>query len=79
MMMITQNAPSVYVLVTIPVKYLTTFWESVDLPLINYELELDWSWWIGCEACVLVPHNNLTGVISMITNTRLYVAVAILS
>ena len=41
MMIVTQNAPSVYVLVTIPVKYLTTFWESVDLPLINYELELD--------------------------------------
>ena len=41
MMMVTQNASSVYVLVTIPVKYRTTFWESVDLPLINYELELD--------------------------------------
>lgn len=77
MMMVTQDVPSVYVLVTIPMYYLTTFWESVDLPLINYELELDWSWW---KACVLVPHhNNLTGVIRMITNTKRYIAVATLS
>lgn len=77
MMMVTQDVPSVYVLVTIIMYYLTTFWESVDLPLINYELELDWSWW---KACVLVPHhNNLTGVIRMITNTKRYIAVATLS
>ena len=37
MMIVTQNVPSVYVLVTIPMKYLTTFWESVDLTLINYD------------------------------------------
>ena len=40
-MLVTQNVPSIYVLVTIPMKYLTAFWESVDLFLINYELELD--------------------------------------
>ena len=30
--------------VTVPVKYLSSFWRSLDLPLINYEVEFDLLW-----------------------------------
>ena len=32
--------PALNVGVTIPLKYLSNFWRSFDLPLINYEIEL---------------------------------------
>ena len=30
--------------VVVPLKHLSNFWKSLDLPLINYEIELDLSW-----------------------------------
>ena len=30
--------------VVFPLEYLSNFWISLDLPLINPEIELDWSW-----------------------------------
>ena len=30
--------------VVVPLKYLSNFWRSLDLPLINCEIELDLSW-----------------------------------
>ena len=30
--------------VFVPLKYLSIFWRSLDLPLINCETELDLSW-----------------------------------
>ena len=30
--------------VVVPLKYLSNFWRSLDLPLISYEIELDLSW-----------------------------------
>ena len=30
--------------VAVPLKYLSNFWSSLDLPLINCEIELDLSW-----------------------------------
>ena len=33
----------------VPCKYLSNFWRSLDLPLINYEIELDLSWSEDCE------------------------------
>ena len=30
--------------VVVPLKYLGNFWRSLDLPLINFEIELDLSW-----------------------------------
>ena len=30
--------------VVVPLKYLSNFWRSLDLPLISCEIELDLSW-----------------------------------
>ena len=30
--------------VVVPLKYLSNFWRSLDLPLINCEIEIDLSW-----------------------------------
>ena len=35
----------------IPLKYLSNFWRSLDLPLNNYEIELDLSWSKECIIC----------------------------
>ena len=39
-----ENVPSSKIEVTIPLKYLSNFWRSLDLPLINCEVEHDLSW-----------------------------------
>ena len=69
--------PTLNVEVTIPLKYLSNFWRSLDLPLINCEIELDLSW---TKDCVLIEQNdNITGVNFVITSTKLYVPVVTLS
>ena len=61
--------PSLNVEVTIPLKYSSNFWRSLDLPLINCEVELA----LSCKTdSLLIEHNiNITGVIFMITSTKL--------
>ena len=60
-----------------PLKYLWNFWRSLDLPLINCEIELDLSW---TKESVLIEHNNnIAGVNFMITSTKIYVSVVTLS
>ena len=69
-------APTLNVEVTIPLKYFSNFWRSLDLPLINCEIELDLSW---TKDCVLIKqNNNITGLNLLITSTKLYVPVATL-
>ena len=70
------NRPTVPTLnaeITIPLKYLCNFWRSLDLPLINCEIEFD----LSCtKDCVLIKqNNNITGVSFVITSTKLYVPV----
>ena len=61
----------------VPLKYLRYFWRSFDLPLINCEIELELKW---TENCVLIEKDdNITGVSSTITTTKLYVPVVSLS
>ena len=63
--------------VTIPLKYLSIFWRSLDWPLINCETELHLSW---TNDCVLIEqNNNIADVNFVITNTKFYVPVATLS
>ena len=68
--------PIVNVEITNPLKCFSNFWRSLDLPLINCELELDLSW---IKDCVLLKHNYLTGVNFMINSTKVYVPVVTLS
>ena len=69
--------PTLNVKVTIPLKYLINFSRFLDLPLINYETELDLSW---TKDYLLIEHNNnIIGVNLMITSTKRYVLVVTLS
>ena len=70
------NWATLNVEVTIPLKYLSNFWRFLDLPLIKCEVELDLPW---AKNCVLIEHINTAGVKFMITCTKLYVPVVILS
>ena len=69
--------PTLNVEVTIPLKYLSSFWRFLDLPLINCETKIDLTWKTYC--ILLEHHNNITGVNFMITSTKLYVPVVTVS
>ena len=74
--------------IAVPLKYLSNFWRTLDMPLINCEAYLTLTW---SETCVLtnkatrndVPGvdtiNNPTGATFKIKNTKLYVPVVTLS
>ena len=65
--------PTLNVKVTIPLKNLSNFWRSLDLTLMNCELELTVSY---SKNSVLVEHyNKITGVDFVITSTKRYVSV----
>ena len=61
----------------VPLKYLSNFWRTQEMPLINYEVELI----LNCSAdcviiCTDVSNQNLT---FKTTQTNLYVPVVTLS
>ena len=61
----------------VPLKYLSNFWRTLEMPLINCEIELilDWS-----ANCVIISTNNANQVPTFtITETNLYVPVVTLS
>ena len=78
--------------VVIPLKHLSNFWRSLNIPLINCEVELILTWF---KNCVLIdklirdadyeanPHvseiNNPENAIFQITDTKLHVPVVTLS
>ena len=74
--------------VVIPLKYLSNFWRSLNIPLINCELELISTWPKNCiladmtkrdaegdNPAIIAP----TGLEFKITDTKLYVPVVSLS
>ena len=48
--------------VTIPLKYVSNFWRSLDLPLRNCEVELGLSWTKECNFNLIAHDNNKTRV-----------------
>ena len=76
----------------VPLKHLSNFWETLDIPLINCEINLILTW---SENCVITSKetrdadpnadsvvravNNPTNVTFKITDTKLYVPVVTLS
>ena len=76
-----------------PLKYLSNFWRTLDIPLINYEVSLDLSWFENCVITSLekrlvtaeqgdnpvVYDDSPTGAAFNITETKLYDPVVILS
>ena len=63
--------------IMVPLKYLSNFWRTLEMPLINCEVNLILTW---SANCVIVSTNVANqGAIFTITETKLYVPVVILS
>ena len=60
--------------IMVPLKYLSNFWRSFEMPLINCENNLILGW---SDKCVL--SNDTKETTFAITNTKLYVPVVTLS
>ena len=61
----------------VPLKYLSNFWKTLEMPLINCEVNLILTW---SSTCVLIATNVQTqNATFAITDTKLYVPVVTLS
>ena len=72
--------------VAVPLKHLSNFWRSLDIPLINGEVELIFTWTKNCvladmtvdadaDPAIVAP----SGATFKITDTKLYIPVITLS
>ena len=59
--------------IALPLKYLSNFWRSLELSLINFKVELSLKWY---ERCLLTVVNT---AIFKITDAKLYVPIVTLS
>ena len=62
--------------IAVPLKYLSNFWRSLEMPLINCKVELSLKW---IENCVLTTAANANKAIFKITDAKLYVPIVTLS
>ena len=61
----------------VPLKYLSNFWKTLEMPLINYETTLHLSW---SEKCAIVATDVADQAATFsITDTKFYVPVLTLS
>ena len=73
----TEDDGTKYVEIMVPLKYLSKFWRTLEMPLINCEVNLILTW---SSACVPISTNNPNqAAIFGITDTKLYVPVVTLS
>ena len=68
-----KNGVKVAIKIAIPLKYLSNFWRSLEVPLINCKVELSLNW---IERCLLTVANT---AIFEITDAKLYVLIVTLS
>ena len=60
-----------------PLKHLSNFWKTLEMPLMNYEITLDLNW---TENCVIVATNVAAQTTTfLITDAKIYVPVVTLS
>ena len=59
--------------IAVPLKYLSNFWRSLEMPLINCKVELSLKWY---ENCILSSAG--TAATFTITDTKLYVPIVTL-
>ena len=72
----TENDGTKDVEIMVPLKYLSNFWKTLEMPLINCEVNLILTWASSCVLIVTsIPNQNATFAI---TNTKLYVPVVTL-
>ena len=63
--------------IMVPLKYLSNFWRTLEMPLINYEVNLILTW---SSTCVIVSTNNANqNATFAITDTKLYAPIVTLS
>ena len=61
--------------IMVPLKYQNSFWRALEMPLINFEITLNWY-----ENCVLVATNVAAQAKTFpVTDTKVYVPVVTLS
>ena len=60
--------------IVVPLKYLSNFWRSLEMPLINCKVELSLQWDSNCVLSNLVRNSTFT-----ITDAKLYVPFVLLS
>ena len=58
--------------IAVPLKYLSNFWRSLEMPLINCKVELSLKW---IENCVLTTASNASNATLQITDAKLYVPI----
>ena len=59
--------------IMVPLKYLSNFWRNLEMPLINWEINVILKWSANCViVCTNVANQNTTFAI---TDTKLYVPV----
>ena len=62
--------------IAVPLKYLINFWRSLEMPLINWKVELSLKW---IENCVLNKAANANNATFKITDAKMYVPIVNLS
>ena len=63
--------------IMVPLKYLSNFWRTLEMPLINCEINLILTW---SSTCVIVSTNIANQVTTFeITDTEIYVPIVTLS
>ena len=73
----TENGGTKNVEIMVPIKYLSNFWRTLEMPLINCEVNLILTW---SENCVIVSTDVACQKAKFaITGTKLYVPVVTLS
>ena len=66
--------------VAVPLKTLRKFWRTLNIPLINCEIELILTWSKNCVLVYMTAANNTpTGLEFQITDTKLYLPVVTLA
>ena len=73
----TNNDGIINVEIMVPLKYLSNFWRTLEMPLINCEVELILTWSAGCVIIYTDVANQFPTF--TITETKLYVPVVTLS
>ena len=59
--------------IAVPIKYLSNFWRSLEMPLINCKIHLELNW---SKDCVM---STIADTTFKITNTKLYIPIVTLS
>ena len=62
--------------IALPLKYLSNFWRSLEMSLINCKVELSLNW---IENCMLTTFVNVSKATFKITDAKLYIPVVTLS